>query len=224
MKRFALPLIAASLGATLATTALASGPTAPVYEPPVMLPSPVAVYDWTGFYGGLNVGRPTNSNTWDGAGATTSTPGDWSGTIWGLTLGYDMQAGDWVYGAALDYSPSNFDATGTSGTLACAAGDCLTELDDTAALRARFGRAFDRTMVYGTAGFATGSATGTYGGTVASDRLNGYTVGLGIEHAITDNVSLNAEYLYTDLGTLTLPLASTDVSYGTVRIGANFRF
>ncbi len=59
MKRFALPLIAASLGATLATTALASGPTAPVYEPPVMLPSPVAVYDWTGFYGGLtSAARP----------------------------------------------------------------------------------------------------------------------------------------------------------------------
>lgn len=203
-------LATAATASVLATSAFASGPVAPApYVPPATVPVATSAYDWTGAYGGLTLGVPLGSNDWDGM-----TDNDWDGTVWGLTGGYDVQSGDWVYGAALDYSPSEFDATGTGSTT----------VENSAALRARIGRAFDRTLVYGTAGFATAEVTGAYAGATGNDRMNGYNVGLGVEQAITDNFSVNAEYLYTDLGTMSLATGDSDVNYGTFRIGGNFRF
>ena len=54
-------------------------------------------------------------------------------------------------------------------------------------VRGRLGVAFDRAMVYGTGGFAYNS------------HATGYTYGGGIEFAITNNVSVGAEYLRVNL-------------------------
>lgn len=220
---------ALALSAVTATSALATGPIDPPepYIPPVI---PV-MYDWSGGYVGLRVGVPMGDNFWSerGVGAEAD-PGDWDGTLYGLSAGYDMQRGAFVFGAALDYTGGTMEAVSTtSATYFCGAG-CETMVENQFALRGRIGRAFDRTLVYATAGFASGEATAGSGGSIlGNDRLNGWVAGLGIEHAVTDNFSLSFEYLYTDLGRLEIPLSCgtdcfTDVSYGTVRIGANFRF
>lgn len=203
--------LAAGLATAIAgSAALASGPVSPA-EVPAIPPTyvPVASYDWTGGHVGLTGGTTLGSNQWTGSPSS-----DWDGTQWGLTGGYDWQSGPWVYGAALDYTPSEIDATG-AGT---------TTVQDGYALRGRMGYAFDRTLVYGTAGLASGDVSGTFGGTTASDRMNGWVAGLGVEQALTDSISMNAEYLYTDLGTMTHAGGSSDVNYGTVRVGVNFRF
>ncbi len=103
-------------------------------------------------------------------------------------------------------------------------------------LRGRLGTSIaERTMLYGTAGLAYGKIkydtynnwTDQYGS--HSKTRAGWAVGAGIEHAFTDNVSLKTEYLYTDLGKLTLHNDPADVAkiktnFHTVRIGVNYKF
>jgi Opacity protein and related surface antigens len=232
MTRIGLTALAAA-SALLANAALASGPVTPVepYVPPIV---PMATsYDWTGGYVGLRLGTPLGDNNWAerGVGAE-STPDNWGGTVWGLSGGYDVQSGSMVYGAAIDYTGGEIMATSTSsGTFGCLTNACETYVENSLAIRGRVGWAYDRTLFYGTAGLASGQARAQNPGgpALGSDRLNGWTAGLGVEHAVTDNFSVNLEYLFTDLGRLEIPSSCgtdcfTDVSYGTVRLGANFRF
>ncbi|MER8489086.1 outer membrane beta-barrel protein [Mesorhizobium australicum] len=57
----------------------------------------------------------------------------------------------------------------------------------------------------------------------------GWTIGAGLEQAITDHWSANAEYRYVDLRDQTInyaPNSSTtfDNTFSTVRIGMNYKF
>ena len=54
-------------------------------------------------------------------------------------------------------------------------------------VRGRLGFAFERVMVYGTGGFAYNT------------RATGYTFGGGLEYALTNNISVGAEYLYVNI-------------------------
>lgn len=226
-------LATAAVAAIFATTALASGPIAPI-EPYIAPVVPVA-YDWTGPYVGLRIGAPTGDNNWAerGVGAE-ATPGAWGGTLYGLTAGYDRQQGSYVFGAAIDYTGGTMTAQSTTNpgppAYNCLAG-CDTRVENQYAIRGRIGRAMDRTLVYVTAGFASGEATASSvgPGTLGSGRLNGWTGGFGLEHAVTNRFTISVEYLFTDLGRLEIPTACnlncfTDVSYGALRIGANLRF
>ncbi|MCB1388287.1 MAG: porin family protein [Rhodobacteraceae bacterium] len=228
MRRTAL--LAVALWAMASGSALASGPVAP--PPPYIAPVVPTTFDWSGGYIGLRLGAPLGENTWaERSIGAESTPDRWSGTLWGLSAGYDRQSGSMVYGAALDYTGGEIvGASTTSASFGCA-GACETHVENTLAIRGRVGRAFDRTLVYATAGFATGNATARNPGglPLGSDRLNGWTAGLGVEHALSDRFSINLEYLFTDLGRLEIPASCTvncysDVSFGTIRLGANFRF
>jgi outer membrane immunogenic protein len=70
----------------------------------------------------------------------------------------------------------------------------------------------------------------------SNDTQVGYTVGGGVETAITNAVSLKAEYLYYDLGTTTVNVPAVGAggagAYNSrfdqdgfiIRGGANFRF
>ena len=59
---------------------------------------------------------------------------------------------------------------------------------------------------------------------------NGWTIGAGTEYAVTDNVLLRAEYLYTDLGTrnylggVFAGGVDANVNFSTVRAGVSFKF
>ena len=89
----------------------------------------------------------------------------------------------------------------------------VTRLDQTsglASVRARLGYAFDKTLLYGTAG-AAWLRTSVFGESAAGACLGicdavatfddwGAVVGGGAEYAITPNIVLRAEYLYYFLG------------------------
>ena len=79
-------------------------------------------------------------------------------------------------------------------------------------------------MVYGTGGAAYGGGNGylnafdnlaglAWHGAPSSTRV-GWTIGAGAEYAITDNITLKAEYLYVDLGssTFSTPAAAFPVA------------
>jgi len=215
----------------IATSAWASGPVVVNDAPPVAAPLPTA-YNWTGGYAGLRIGLPTGQNHWAERGFNASTtPGNWDGSPWGATFGYDRQTGVWVYGVALDYTAGAINARSTtSGTFGCPA-DCDTRVEQGVALRGRVGRAMDRSLVYATLGVASAQATASLigFGVRGQGRLTGWTAGVGVEHAVTDHVSINLEYLLTDLGRLEIPTSCgvncySDVHFGTIRLGANYRW
>lgn len=105
------------------------------------------------------------------------------------------------------------------------------ELEWFGTVRARLGYAFDRLLVYGTGGFAYGKVSGsttvmglngagapdfTTAASGSYDKVNtGWTLGAGLEYAITDNWILRGEYLYVDLGdtNVTSYLAGAPGSY-----------
>jgi outer membrane immunogenic protein len=82
--------------------AAAAGTAAAADLPPYYYPSP-AIYNWTGFYAGLNLGYQ-----W---GAVSNFSGDPSGIAGGGQIGYNWQVGQFVLGAETDIQASAADGT-----------------------------------------------------------------------------------------------------------------
>ena len=67
-------------------------------------------------------------------------------------------------------------------------------------VRARLGYAFDRTLIYATGGcaFTRAELENKDTGVREKDTAHGWTIGAGVEQAITDTVAGRLEYRYTD--------------------------
>ncbi|GGA64026.1 outer membrane protein [Nitratireductor aestuarii] len=135
-------------------------------------------HDWSGAYVGGSLGGVVENETLSGVksfkrGAITG----------GVHAGYNHQTPDnWVVGVEADGNM----VKGKKG---------VVSLKNHGSLRVRAGRAFDRVLPYVDGGVVVGriragSKTGTH---------MGYTVGGGIEYALTDNVSTRVSYHYMKL-------------------------
>ncbi len=216
--------------------------------PPPMAPPPRApaayvpiapAWSWTGFYLGLNGGYGFGSSSW-GLPVTSSGTYSTDGFQLGVTVGGNYQIGALVLGLEGDYDWQNIRGTNTSApcssigiTFGGGAGGCDTASNWIATFRGRVGYAFDRLMVYGTAGGA-GTDIKTSSGSLpwASSTEFGWTAGGGVEGAITDNLLAKVEYLYADFGNATcssstncgVPNATVSLKESMVRVGLNYKF
>jgi outer membrane immunogenic protein len=191
----------------------------PYYKAPAYNP----IYNWTGFYLGVNGGGGWGRSTWDRTGNL-----DLSGGVIGGTAGFNWQTGQVVLGIEGDV-----DWSGVSGTTSafCAAG-CATRNDWLDTVRGRVGYAFDRFLPYLTGGLAVGDIKATTPGFSGANQTNlGWTVGAGMEAAIVGNWSAKAEYLHVDLGNFNCGLScgpatpdNVSLSADLVRGGVNYRF
>jgi outer membrane immunogenic protein len=175
------------------------------------------------------------------------------GFIAGVQAGYNVQMDNFVVGVEADIQHSTVDGRvsidvtddiyNSGDTFHVDAG---THLDWFGTLRLRAGMLLtEQALLYGTAGLAAGQTTSSlnasYNGTdIFGDDLTetldrtGWAAGFGLEYALTDNVTVKTEYLYTDLGTANLfdgpifgPIGATvdsTVAFHTVRAGLNFQF
>lgn len=191
---------------------------------------PAYAFNWTGFYVGANLG-----GRWlQDRGNIAGNPYGLNSTsfVGGLQGGYNYQIGNIVLGLEADV-----DYGRNSRTSLLATGDQIrTRLDWSGSVRGRAGYAFDRFLVYGTGGLAWANfdtrGTDAAGNTSSSSRTRaGWTVGGGLEYAVTNNVSVRGEYLYADYGSPTISYPGTAV--GThretltshlARIGVNWKF
>ena len=179
-------------------------PVAPMYNP---------IYNWTGFYVGINGGGAWGNSQWDGLNKF-----DVSGGMIGGTIGYNWQVGQIVVGAEGDIDWSG--VKGNTGVL-CGA-SCETRNKWLATIRGRLGYAFDRFLPYITAGLAAGDINATRPGFPGGSSSNaGWTVGAGLEFGIASNVSVKAEYLYVDLGNFNCGFNCGLVGNGNVSYDAN---
>ncbi len=205
-----ITLAVAALGSVSATAMAADVDPPP---PPIEDLRP-ASYDWTGPYVGGFGGLVSLDGHYDktpdcapGAPPAGCLPVDpeMSGTAFmvGGLVGYNYDFGGMVAGIEADWATT----FGHIGQNRDPAEQTYTSFDNIATIRARGGKAFDRTLVYLTGGVAFvdvtfGGEVGPVGAT-ASDKdskwVTGWTVGGGIEHAYTDNLHGRLEYLFIGL-------------------------
>jgi outer membrane immunogenic protein len=175
-----------------------------------------STFDWSGFYAGLSGGVVNSQSVVDfDYGGTLSLPASVKvpgvGELGSATLGFDVQSGQFVYGLAGDLTLVNLHGHATGSVYSI--DDSLNTL---LSLRARFGVAFDRMLVFATAGVAAGNADFNAdvgkGSASASGPGRGTIVGVGTEYAVNDNVAITAAAKYYNLSTLS---ASGDAGKGT---------
>jgi outer membrane immunogenic protein len=246
-----------SLGPALAAFALAAMAFAtpvraadmavpPSYYPPAAA-LPPAMYNWTGIYGGANVGggllsdsisQATALGTTTISGTQTAHP---AGIIGGAQFGANYQFNAWVVGIEGAWSASNLSGYGIGSVTGGPAG--VTQERNTsnplwlAAVSGRVGYAANDWLFYAKGGGAWLRAQYIQdqligGVTAASQTLNvnrsGFVAGGGIEYGLTENLSARLEYDFYDFGTKTYQFTATPVnntSYlHTLTFGLNYRF
>jgi outer membrane immunogenic protein len=237
MKYSVLGITAALASFGLASAAAAADLGGSIKDPAPYYAPAVSVFSWTGFYAGLQTGY-----VWGEANNSFSDPllvgggSDPEGWIGGGYGGYNWQSGNFVFGFETDIEAGDVNGS-FSSTGGLISGS--TDLNWQGSLRGRIGIAADRTLFYLTGGWAYGEADidGTsllpapLAGTGAeSVSLSGWTLGGGMEYAVSHNFTVRAEYRYTDFGdvsvdfdnvNLTMPV---EVETHALRIGAGWKF
>ena|SRR5579863_441025 len=194
---------------------------APLYKAPPAVPVPA--YNWSGFYLGINGGGGWGNSNWSSAGGFNLSGGQVGGTA-----GMNWQAGHAVFGLEGDADWSGIRGTAAPGLCP----GCATNNDWLATVRGRAGYAFDRFMPFVTGGLAVGDIRATAPGFAGATQTNaGWTVGGGLEFALSNNWTAKAEYLHVDLGNMNCGFscgaaAGNNVSLreDVVRGGVNYRF
>jgi len=178
-------------------------PAYPVKSAPVTAP----VYDWTGFYVGINGGASWGRVPWlsdpDGVADTATTS---SGLIGG-TIGYNARnLGRFVVGEEFDFDWRRINAAIPAPFTCSAAGtlpttNCEFKSDWLATARLRFGYAVDRFLPYVTAGASIGDVTqgiaGEALGSAKSVSFN-WTAGAGLEFVVSGPLTAKLEYLHVN--------------------------
>lgn len=168
--------------AILAAPAMAGGVAEPAPAPMPVAPASPA-YDWSGLYLGAHllhlepIGFSDNGfyddDPWEDRSAV------------GLFAGYNAQDGAFVYGGELAFTHYDSGNENFPGEV----------LEHFVELRGRVGYAIDNVLIYGALGLS--SQNWTNGGDDVP--LHGYTAGLGVDYALTDNWFAGAEFAYREL-------------------------
>jgi outer membrane immunogenic protein len=221
MKRLCVALIGVATLAGAAAAADLPRPAPQPYAPPAVY---APVYNWAGFYIGINGGGGFGSSSWDLTGGRNI-----DGGLVGGTAGYNFQFGQAVVGVEGDIDWADISGSTTNG---CPLG-CKTTDSWLSTVRGRLGYAADRFMPYVTGGAAFGNIQATTPGFAGASATNvGWTLGAGLEAALTRNWTGKVEYLYVDLGNFNCGLncgagmVTDNVSFHTnlLRAGVNYHF
>jgi len=228
MKRIVLLLSVATL---MSSTAAAADLGWNSGASPMYSPSPAT--SWSGFYAGVAGGYGFGAFTRQATGGGPQTNTNAGGFTIGATAGYNVDMGGFVIGAETDLQYAAVGNKGASYGSTYYPGDSDGYFGT---IRGRLGVAFDRALVFGTGGFAYGDIGGnkaldTELGLHRDNDTNwGWTLGGGVEYAITDNFTAKVEGLYVNLDTKDNYALSDrvdirrDTEFGVVRAGVNYKF
>ena len=207
-------------------------PAPPPQAPAAYIPAPPPVYNWGGVYFGINGGYGFGNSKWSNTLNPAGSTGTFkiNGGLVGATVGANFQVDAFVFGLEGDIDASDIHGSNT-GTFCPIA--CETKNTWLSTIRGRFGYAVDRVLFYGTAGGALGNIQSGVNGHFDNPTKAGWTAGVGLEAAFTDNWTARAEYLYVALqdGTCSTPgncgiPAGDTVKFTTslVRFGVDYKF
>jgi outer membrane immunogenic protein len=195
-----------------------------VVEPPVETPitEVAGVYDWGGFYVGVNTGYSRTDTSFTAGGLAADA--DLDGWALGAYAGYNVFNNGWVYGIEADvkrdFNEERFDAGGSTFEAKTTWGGSV---------RARLGYAIDRTLIYGTGGYAFTNAKldNITTGVGEKETFHGWTIGAGVEHAFTDTVAGRVEYRYSDYNksdVFGVAGSDGDIDSHSIMLGVSMKF
>ena len=246
-KALLLGISLAAMGTAPALAAdLAAGPytKAPAYMPP-------PIYNWAGFYIGLNGGGGSSHNCWDltglfgvpvAVGSVSEGCHDATGALAGGQIGYRWQASNWVFGLEAQGDWTNFKGSNTSSVFNFVTNQ--TKIDSIGLFTGQVGYAWNNVLWYAKGGAALthdkyngiATATGMTLGQASETRWGG-AVGAGAEIGFAPGWSVGVEYDHLFMGSgsntftsLVAPVGlvtrtdsiKQDVDMGTVRINYTF--
>jgi len=203
----------------------------------------VPAFSWEGLYAGGEIGGSwarSKVHAWSSSGGGNerwSTKPD--GFIGGLYAGYNFDVGNNII-LGIDTDFLWVDVNGTS-TNRYEVGNIQARVKQkwVGSTRVRVGYAADRWLPYVAGGIAYSRIDGgayVFSNTGArinenseSRTLSGWTLGTGVDYAMTDNVLLRLEYRYTDFGKKIYNIAGlgdTRVNYraNDFRVGVAYKF
>ncbi len=157
-------------------------------------PTAMLAQDWSGFYGGLQIGR--GDFGLDGAASVRD-------NTYGVFGGYNQDFGSYVLGLELEAERTNITIAGG------------TDLDNQYGVKARAGYKVGNGLIFGTLGYAVAETSNLGSG-------SGATYGIGYDHAINDRMFLGLEYQRHDIGSLNG--AVPDAEFDEFSLRAGFRF
>lgn len=217
MKNFIASSLGAVAMATSVTAMAADLPSRVAAPAPVLAPVAVA-FSWSGFYAGLNGGYGWNNSRWSPSAPPVFATfrADADGFVGGAQVGFNWQMGSLVAGVEgmLDYS----DMSGSAQCSTFAGTVCRTRQDWLGDINLKLGFAVDRALIYGTGGIAftnfkltqpVGAPPANFG----SHSRTGWTVGVGIDYALTNNWVAGLQYKYYDFGSFNSTAAGTNVRF-----------
>lgn len=213
--------------------------------PPMIAP----VYDWSGFYIGINGGGGSSRECWD----LTSNAGipivpnraegchDASGGLAGGQIGYRWQSANWVFGLEAQGDWADLKGSNSSLVLIRIPATNETKIDAIGLFTGQVGYAWNNVLGYVKGGAAVSdnkystyfTGTGVVFNQTSETRWGGM-VGAGLEVGFAPNWSIGVEYdhLFMDNDNVTFPTSTIavtrsdnirqNVDIGTVRL--NYRF
>jgi len=209
-------------------------------------PAPVfTAFSWTGFYVGGQLGYGFGYDvTKEFLTANRAFLGLQNyyrprGFFGGLHAGYNYQFGSIVAGIEADAEISDVRAGFTDPPVPPfnPGGHGSTRFQLQGSIRGRLGYTFDRTMLYLTGGVAGAQIENVYKNwALVTEKISknvlGGTVGGGVEHAVTNYLTLRAEYRFTayksywNHSVVAFPGASATQHprTHTLRLGASYKF
>ena len=223
MKRFLLGtigIVALSMSAPASAADMAARPY--TKAPPMI----AAIYDWSGFYIGLNGGGGWSRKCWDNTvlfglatvpavaeGCHTASGGTVGGQI-----GYRWQASSWVFGLEAQGNWANFRGSNASlGTFGLTSN--RSKIDAFGLFTGQVGYAWNNALLYvkgGAAvagdryeGFLTGGTNLVFD--TARETRWGGVVGVGLEYGFAPNWSAAVEYDHMFLGNRNVAFSSVAV-------------
>lgn len=226
-------LLTSAFFALAALPAAAADLTVVTAEP---MPAAATPFAWSGVYFGAQAGYGWGTTEHSFSNGAPSGTSDLGGPVGGVYAGYNAQLGGLVLGVEGDIGLDDVIGDYRNDKGFTSAGSARLEWD--ASLRARFGASFGRSLLYATGGVAFAGYEFKGGPNFNrvccgySDTLTGWTVGAGVEHAVTAHLITRLEYRYTDYGTATGALdpafpsvkMRTESSTSVVRAGLAYKF
>jgi outer membrane immunogenic protein len=243
MKKILLGAVGLAVVSMTAPAAAADLAARPYTKAPA--PMIAAIYDWTGFYIGLNGGGGSAHKCWDinsdlGAIVAPFREGchNATGGMAGGQFGYRWQAANWVFGLEAQGDWANFRGSNPSLFPALAGATNQTKIDAFGLFTGQVGYAWNSFLWYVKGGAAV--ANDSYNGIVTTNGVVfdsahqtrwGGTVGTGIEFGFAPSWSVAVEYDHIFMGNNNVTLTSVvtglpsrtdnikqDVDMATVRV------
>ena len=186
-------------------------------QPAYQAPEPAPVMTWTGFYAGVNLGYAFGGDFDTHIAGTRLNNAD--GFTGGVQAGYNMQFDPLVAGieGSLNYADVTDSFAGAKGSYGF-----------NGSLTPRLGYAMGNLLPYVKAGLAVGNVELKALGASDNQTRIGWTAGFGAEYMITPQISVRAEYNYTDYSRTNYNLgylaASAGFSGSDVKVGLNYHF